>query len=105
MARPPPGQDPSNITYSEYPSAPAPQETSFYPLKTDQRNLDVVVEESFDSQDVDLHVNIPSDMGASLDHRIFAPHPADMQQEMGWTGNYRDTRTVDPKDLLLQEPL
>ena len=50
-------------------------------------------------------LNPPGDMPTSVNHRIFAIHPADIPQEMGWTGNDQDTRTVNPMDLLLRAPL
>ena len=103
MAGPPPGQDPSDITYSEYPSPSAPQGGFTRPLEIDQQ-VDMAMEEPFYSRNGDLPVNPighyegespyvntsmnpyqlnpPSGMPTSINHRIFAT-----LQEMGWTGN------------------
>ncbi len=114
---------PSSSTwdYVEYTSAP--QGKSLCSLEIDQQ-FDMYVGEPFDSQDGDLPVheqlgpyegeslylntsinsyplNTSSDMSAPVSHRNFPVHPADMPQEMGWTGNDQDTRTVSPNDLLL----
>lgn len=47
-------------------------------------------------------LNTTGDMPTSVNHSNFSVHPLDMLQGMEWTGNYQDTRTVNPRDLLLQ---
>lgn len=112
MAGPPLSQDPSNTTYSEYPRPLAPQRGVIHPLTINQQ-VGIAVEEPFCSRNGDLpvkplghyegepvYVNTTGDMPTSLNHSNFSIHPADMSQGMGWTGNYQDTRTVNPRDLL-----
>ena len=82
MAGLPLGQDLSSITYSEYPRPPAPQGGFIHPLTIDQQ-VDIAVEEPFYSRKGDLPVK-------------------PLGQGMGWTGNYQDTRTLNPRDLLLR---
>lgn len=117
------GQDPSNVTYSEYPSAPTPQGGFIHPLKIDQQ-VDMAAEEPFRSQNGDLppkplghyggepryvnksinsyQFNTTGGMPTSVAHSNFSIHPADMSEGLGWTGNYQVTTTVNPRDLLLR---
>jgi hypothetical protein len=123
VADPPLGQDPPNSTYSEYPCPPAPQGGFIHPLAIDQQ-VDMAVEESFCSQNGDLSVkpldhydgelrlvntsinsyqlNTTGDMPTSVNNSNFSVQTVDMPQEMGWSGNDQDTRTVNPRDLQLR---
>ena len=115
------GQDPSNITYSEYPRAPVPQGGFIHPLNVDQQ-VGAAVEEPFCSQNGDIpakplghyegepryvnksinsyQLNTTGGMPTSVTHSNFSIHPANMSEGLGWTGNYHNTTTVNPRDLL-----
>ncbi|KFZ02093.1 hypothetical protein V501_09666 [Pseudogymnoascus sp. VKM F-4519 (FW-2642)] len=87
-AGPPLSQDPSNITYSEYPRPPAPQRGFI-------QQVDVAVEEPFYSQNGDLPVKslgyyegepLVDTAINSYQLNTTGDMTADMSQGMGWTG-------------------
>lgn len=95
-AGPPLSQDPSNITYSEYPRPLAPQQGFIYPLTIDQQ-VDVSVEDPFYSQNGELPVKPLGHYGGeplvdtainSYQLNATGDMTAGMSQGMGRTGNY-----------------